>query len=117
MASEKQENEDTLDAVERDDDSLKTKLAWNILSGRGDIGVDVNGAIALLEEGVKGGDAEAMWMLGICSEFGIGVEQNIERASNLYCQSRDMGNEIGEILVKNGNEHERGRGNLKIWCK
>ena len=98
------------------DESAKTKLAWCMLSGHGGADVDTKGAVALLEERVKEGDAEAMWMLGVCCEFGIGIEQDIERASKLYSQSKDRGNEIGEKLAKNGEEYGRGSRYLKITC-
>ena len=112
--SQEQEYKNALDAVERGDESAKTKLAWYMLSGRGGAAVNAKGAVALLEERVKVGDAEAMWMLGVCSEFGIGIEQDIERATKLYGQSKRRGNVIGKNLVQNGEEHERGSGYLRI---
>ena len=77
----------------------KTKQAWLMLSGIGGVDVDEDGAVALLEERVKEGDRDAMWMLGICYEFGIGIEQDIEQAEKLYQQSSDGGNEIGKFFV------------------
>ena len=74
----------------------KTKQAWLKLSGLGDVDVDEDGAVALLEERVKDGDGEAMWMLGVCNEYGLGTEQNIKRAEDLYKQSSDGGNVIGK---------------------
>ena len=92
-------------------------FAWYKLSGDGGVDVDVNGAVALLEERVKDRDAEAMWMLGVCNEFGRGIEQNIERAEKLYKQSSEGGNEIGKILMKNkSREYERGSGYLGRNC-
>ena len=116
MTSEEQDYKSTLDAVKRGDESAKTKLVWYMLSGRGGADVDAKGAVALLEEIVKEGDAEAMWMLGVCFEFGIGIEQDIERASRLYNQSKAGWNKIGENLAKNVRMHEKGSGYLKISC-
>ena len=116
MVSKVHEYKDALDAVERGDESAKTTLAWYMLSGYGGADVDADGAVALLEERVKDRDAEAMWMLGVCYEFGIGIEQDIERASRLYNQSKAGGNEIGENLAKNVRMHEKGSGYLKISC-
>ena len=101
MASKVHEYKDALDAVERGDESAKTKLAWYMLSGYGGADVDADGAVALLEERVKDRDAEAMWMLGVCCEYGIGTEKDFERAQKLYSQSKDGGNEIGENLAEN----------------
>ena len=116
MTSEEQDYKDALDGVERGDESAKTKVAWYMLSGRGGAAIDAKGAVMLLEERVKDRDAEAVWMLGVCSEFGIGIEQDIERATKLYGQSKEGGNEIGENLVQNGVKYGRGSGYLRIDC-
>ena len=110
----KEEYKAVSEAVEKgDDESAKTKLAWYKLSGVGGCEIDTNGAVALLEERVKDKDAEAMWMLGVCNEFGIGCEQDISRAEELYKQSSKGRNEIGMILVKNkSKEYSRGSGYL-----
>ena len=113
MTSKEQEYKDVLNEVERGDNSAKTKVAWYKLSGYGGAEKDEDGAVALLEERVKEGDAEAMWMLGVCNEFGIGTEQNIERAEDLYKQSSERENRIGKILMWN-KRYERGSGYLKI---
>ena len=100
---------DVLNAVERGDGSAKTKLAWLKLSGVGGTEKDEDGAVLLLEERVKEGDDEAMWMLGVCNECGIGTEQDIERAEDLYKQSSERGNEIGMFFAGSGS---RGRGRM-----
>ncbi len=103
-----------LEAVKRGDESAKTKLAWYKLSGVGGCEIDPNGAVALLEERAKDKDAEAMWMLGVCNEFGRGIEQDIERAEMLYKQSKRRRNLIGMNLDWNKNEeHSRGSGYLR----
>ena len=117
LGSSKKQEEQISSSVPSEKEDEKTKLAWYKLSGYGDVDVDVNGAVALLEERVAEGDLEAMWMLGICNEFGIGTEQNIERAEKLYKQSSEGGNEIGNILMKNkSREYERGSGYLGRIC-
>ena len=55
-----------------------------MLEGSHRMARDADAAVALLEEKVKDGDAEAMWMLGVCCEFGMGMEQDVERAEQLY---------------------------------
>ena len=94
-------------------ETAKTKIAFCKLSGRGGVEVDMNGAIALLEERVKKGDCEAMWMLGLCYEYGMGTEQNIEKAEELYGESHDGENVVGEFLMKNG-KGRRGTGVMKV---
>ena len=105
--------DDVKNAVERGDNSAKTKLAWLKLSKYGGAAVDEEGAVALLEERVKEGDTDAMWMLGICYEFGI--KQDIEHAEKLYKQSSDGGNEIGKFFVC-CKDYGRGSENIGMDC-
>ena len=109
MSKEEAEYKEILRAVEGGDNEAKTKLAWYKLSGCGGAEVDEEGAVALLEERVKDKDIEAMWMLGLCYEYGMGVEQDLERAEELYKESGDGESEIGKFLAWNG-EDERGSG-------
>ena len=48
---------------------------------------DAEAAVALLEAKVKHRDAEVMRMLGVCCEFGIRTEQDVERAEQLCKRS------------------------------
>ena len=106
--------EEVKSAVERGDESAKTKLAWLMLSGLGGADVDEDGAVALLEERVKeGDDGDAMWMLGVCYEYGRGIEQDIEQAETLYKGSSSKGNKIGTFFASH-REYERGSGEMKI---
>ena len=109
-----EEYKEVLSAVERGEESAKTKLAWYKLSGMGGAKVDVDGAVKLLEERVKEKDGEAMWMLGLCKEYGRGIEQDFEGAEKLYEESKEAGNEIGEILAKKGG-YGRGSGEMRIY--
>ena len=116
--SEEQKSEEAqyrkaVQAMESGDESAKTKVAFYKLSGRGGVEVDADGAVALLEERVKEGDYEAKWMLGLCCEYGIGTEQDIERAEKLYGESCEGGNVVGEFLKKN-DEGGRGTGVMKV---
>ena len=108
MASEELLYGDTLKAVEQGDNHAKTKLAWYLLSGFGGAEIDEDKAVVLLEERVKDEDSEAMWMLGVCNEFGLGTEQNENRAEILYQQSFEEGNLIGKRL-----SHPRENGKLR----
>ena len=108
-----EEYKEVLSAVESGEESAKTKLAWYKLSGMGGAKVDVDDAVVLLEERVKDRDGEAMWMLGLCKEYGRGIERDISGAEKHFKDSEEAGNEIGEILVKKGEEWERGSG--KMW--
>ena len=81
--------------------------------GLGGVDIDEDGAVALLKERVKEGDTDAMWMLGTCYEFGIGIEQDIEQAEKLYQQSSDGGNEIGKFFVSHKDDG-RGSGNMRM---
>ena len=113
ISEEEREYQEVVCAVEGGDNKAKTKLAWYKLSGRGDADVDVDDAVVLLEERVKDKDAEAIWMLGLCCEYGIGCEQDIERAEQLYQQSCDSGSVIGKFLAENGKDG-RGSGVMNV---
>ena len=116
MTKEESEYQDVVLAVESGDNKAKTKLAWYKLSGRGGAEIDEENAIVLLEDRVKDKDEEAMWMLGLCYEYGIGCEQNLERTETLYCQSYEGGSVIGKFLAEN-KKNERGSGIMEIdWC-
>jgi len=100
-------------AMEKGDESAKTKVAYYKLSGRGGAEVDVEGAVALLEDRAKEEDCEAKWLLGLCCEYGIGMEQNTERAEVLYRESCEGGNAVGWFLKEN-DFWGRGSGVMKV---
>ena len=102
-----------LSAVESGDNKAKTKLAYFKLSGCGGVDVDEDGAVVLLLECVKDKDLDAMWMLGLCYEYGIGCEQDIKEAEKLYKESCIGGNVIGMFLFDNGKD-KRGSGEMKV---
>ena len=76
-----------LQSVKNGNNKAKTKLAWYKLSGYGGVEVDIDNGFKLLEERVKDKDSEAMWMLGLCYEYGMGCEQDLSLAESLYDQS------------------------------
>jgi len=94
--------------VERGEEKLKTKLAWLILSGQGGVDYQIEEALSLLKEQGKKGDPQAMWMLGLCKEYGVGIEQDSTQAKMLYTLSRDKGNTTGRLLASK-NEFGTGR--------
>ena len=100
--SDEAQYREAVSAMEGGDESAKTKVAYYKLSGRGGVEVDRDGAVALLEERVKDRDYEAMWILGLCCEYGLGTEQDIERAQKLYRESKEGHNVVGEFLTENG---------------
>ena len=101
-------------AVESGDNSAKTKLAWYLLSGCGGAEVDKERAVKLLKERVEGEkDGEAMWMLGVCKEYGICCEQDLKEAERLYKESSECGNVVGKFFVESGKDR-RGSGVMKV---
>ena len=94
--------------------NAKTKLAWYKLTGFEGTTIDANGAVSLLEEQVIAGDAEAMWILGLCKEYGLGTEQDMEETDRLYKQSAEGGNEIGKLFVQGVGA--RGGGKMRLDC-
>ena len=100
-------------AVESGDNKAKTKLAYYKLSGYGGCEIDVDEAVVLLKEQVEDKDTEAMWLLGLCNEYGMGCEQDLKQADSLYQQSCDGGNEIGKFFVNKGKD-KRGTGVMEV---
>ena len=113
--NEKEEYKQAVEAVKEGNKEAKTKLARYLLSGYGGVQIDEDRAVVLLEERVaKDGDAEAMWMLGLCYEYGMGCETSNEEAEALYKRSHEGGNAIGKFLVENGEGNEQGSGMMKV---
>ena len=113
--NEKEEYKQVVEAVKEGDKEAKTKLARYLLSGYGGVQIDEDRAFDILKERVtKDGDAEAMWMLGLCYEYGMGCETSDEEAEALYKRCCDGRNVIGEFLVENREGNERGSGVMKV---
>ena len=93
------------------------RVAFCKLSGCDGLYVDREGAVSLLEELAIEGDDEALWMLGLCCEYGIGAKQDVDRAEALYIQSCERGNVVGRLLLENS-DCGRGTGVMKakgLW--
>ena len=98
--ADKAQYEEAVLAMKRGDRKARTRVAFYKLSGRG-AAIDRDGALALLKERAKKKDGEAMWILGICYEYGIGTMHDIERAESLYRRSAQTGDVVGKFLFKN----------------
>ena len=113
--NEKEEYKQVVEAVKEGNKEAKTKLARYLLSGYGGVQIDEDRAFDILKERVaKDEDAEAMWMMGLCCEYGMGCETSDKEAETLYKRCREGGNAIGEFLVENGEGNERGSGVMKV---
>lgn len=77
-------------AVEQDYAPALTALAAMYMFGDG---VKVNGkkAVELLTKAVDLGDAEALYVRGVCSEKGIGVGKSAEDAQIWYAKAAERG--------------------------
>ncbi len=111
--SDEAQYREAVNAMENGDENSKTKVAFYKLTGLGGVEVSEEGAVALLEERAKDGDNEAKWMLGLCCEYGMGIEQDIKRAKLLYKESSEGGNVVGKFLLENA-EGGRGSGVMKV---
>ena len=86
---------DAVRALERGEDGAKTTIAFYKLSGRGGVEVDAERAVALLQERAMKNDDEALWMLGVCYEYGIGTKKDIQEAELHYQRSSQLNNVVG----------------------
>ena len=79
-----------------------------MLEGSHGVERDAETAVALLVVNAEDGDTEAMWMLGVCCEFGMGMEQDVNRAEQLYERGAKR-NATAKLLVgKLKNKNGRG---------
>ena len=85
-----------------------------MLEGSHGLERDADAAVAFLEEKVEDWDEEAMWMLGVCCEFGIGTEQDVERAEQLYKSAAEEGSETAMLLLSDKLENKKGRGHTEM---
>ena len=58
-------------------------------------------------------NADAMWMLGVCCEFGIGTEQDVHRAEQLFESAAQQGNTTA-MLLTDKLKNKNGRGCMEI---
>ena len=53
---------------------------------------DADGAVVVLQQQVdEHHDAQAMWLLGLCCEYGLGTDQDTQRAEQLFQQAAQHG--------------------------
>ena len=79
---------------------------------------DADGAVVVLEERTKDRDAQAMWLLGLCCEYGMGTEQDTQRAEQLFQQAAQQGDETAKLLVgKLNNKNGRGCLDMDLNCE
>ena len=103
-----------LHAMVRGDEKAKATVAFYQLTGRGGAKVDADEAVSLLYECTKDRNTEAMWMLGLCCEYGEGTEQDIDQAVSLYQRAcGGYGFVAGEFLYWN-TKGGRGTGLMKV---
>ena len=93
-----------------------------MLEGSHGMARDADGAVVLLEELVNkhrnNNNTDAMWMLGVCCEFGIGTEQDVHRAEQLYASAAQQGNTTAELLTdKLKNWNGRGCMEMNLGCE
>ena len=85
--------------VEQGDMDAKRELARRLMRGKG-FHRNEQKVVALLEDCVAVGDAEAMLMLAKYCAHGCWMEHNAERAESLICEAANKGNEEAQCLMK-----------------
>ena len=104
-------------STQQQEEKMTEKERW-MLEGSHRMERDSDAAVALLEEKVEDGDAEAMLMLGVCCEFGMGTEQDVERAEQLYKRGEEQGNATAKLLTdKLKNKNGRGCTQMDLGCE
>ena len=88
-----------------------------MLDGRDGMARDADGAVVVLQQQVdEHHDAQAMWLLGLCCEYGMGTKQDTKRAEQLYQQAAEQGDKTAKLLVDKLN-NKNGRGCLEMDLK
>ena len=78
---------------------------------------DFKTAVEWLEK-AKVHDAEAMWMLGVFCEFGMGTAQDVGRAVELYRLAAEQGNKQAALMMdKLKNKNGRGCTKMDLSCE
>ena len=99
--SDEERYREALISMKQGNKKAKTRVAFYKLTGLGGAEVDADEAVVLLEERSRGRDNEARWMLGLCCEYGLGIEQDVKRAELLYRTASENGNCCGMFLLEN----------------
>ena len=90
------------------------KALW-MLEGRDGMARDADGAVVVLQQQVdEHHDAQAMWLLGLCCEYGMGTQQDTQRAEQLFQQAAQQGDETAKLLVGKLKNSKKGRGCLDM---
>ena len=99
--------------------STRGLKALRMLEGSHGMARDADGAVALLKHSVaRTRDNEAMWMLGVCCEFGIGTEQDVHRAEQLFKSAAQQGNTTAMLLTdKLKNKKGKGCMEMDLECE
>ena len=96
----KAQSVDELEAlVGQGDMDAKRELAIRLMEGNG-VPQNHPKAVALLEDCVTLGDADAILMLVKCYALKCGVEQNVKRVEALICEAAKKGNREAQSLKK-----------------
>ena len=93
---------------------MTEKARW-MLEGSNGMARDADAAVALLEDKVKDHDAVAMWMLGMCCEYGMGTKKDVARAEQLYNRATEQGNFAAKLLSSELKKNNRGSGTELIF--
>ena len=79
--------------------TAEKEKALLLLEGDHSTKEDACTAVAMLDRLAKEGDSDAMWILGVCHEYGMGVAQDVKAADQLYTKSAQKRNPTAKLLV------------------
>ena len=98
--------------------TAEKEKALLLLEGDHSTKEDACTAVAMLDRLAKEGDSDAMWILGVCHEYGMGVAQDVKAADQLYTRSAQKRNPIAKLLVgKLKNRNGRGCLRMNLECQ
>lgn len=94
--------------------SAAAQKALSMLEGCRKTARDAEAAVAVLKQAAKARDSEATWMLGVCFEYGVGTEQDISRAEQLYQIAKKQQNPSAALLLDKLKDRVDGRGQTLV---
>ena len=90
-------------------DTKKREEAFNRLRGCIEEAACIDKqTMTMVDECVKSGDPEAMWIQGLCMEYGMGCDMDSASAEKMYEKAAGCGSPVGQFFVKHKDRYVNG---------